>query len=261
MIWTIESWVPRHVILVDPSHLSERLSNADRLGADPGRDWEAEVEDLLHAPAEESVEPDPVGFEAIEPYLFRIPSREQDFVRLYWRDGIRQEAIASIFGVTQAAVSYRLGRARKRLQFLQTIPVLSEDVLHAELELQFCRDDREIMWQMYVTTSQSTVAAILGFTQGKVRHRYFTCVRKLKLLIARKARELDREADIMERQSFPAEAVLRVRLSAEASIAASSYAKYWTCFSAIADKRWNILHEVTIHTFARVSDAVIIVID
>src|SRR5208337_2153769 len=91
-------------------------------------------------------------FSLIEKYLPRIPPREADLIRLYCIDKMKQEQIARLFGITQAAVSYRLARGRKRLQFLATIPELDRDELELDLGPKFRDQDREILWRMYVTT-------------------------------------------------------------------------------------------------------------
>lgn len=59
----------------------------------------------------------------INPYLSRIPSREADLITLYYVNGRTLGDIADIFGVTQAAISYRLDRGLQRVRGLLTSSV------------------------------------------------------------------------------------------------------------------------------------------
>ena len=45
-----------------------------------------------------------------------LPPREKEVVRLYYEDGMTQEAIAQKLGVSQANISKALNRARKNLK-------------------------------------------------------------------------------------------------------------------------------------------------
>lgn len=137
----------------------------------------------------------------VEGFLDRIPAKEADIIELYFYHDKRQADIASIFDITQAAVSYRLGRGIMRLQFLLDIPDVSRDqmvrdlskafpgrpVLPAELEEDPEADvhiDVRILVAIWESTCQSEVAKTLKLTQGRVRHRFFRAVERLKELAA-----------------------------------------------------------------------------
>lgn len=248
-----------HILIQDPSDISSRFSNRDRLGAED----ELSVEDMLEqkldalieqklAPAAEvelvtEDSPHP-NFDLVEPYMSRIPPREADLISLYHRDHMKQEQIARIFGITQAAVSYRLHRGIKRIQFLRTIPELDQDEFELELGSKFSDQDREILWLMYETTCQSEIAKRLRLTQGRVRHRFFRALNKIKELIAEEMRE--RELSLhMERKRGREIDADAIRTEIEEVAKSSKYGKYWTVFFAISDKHFNILHEVSLPQF------------
>jgi DNA-directed RNA polymerase specialized sigma24 family protein len=239
-----------HVLIQDPSNISTRFSNNDRLGAES----EISIEDLIErqlapAPEEdliaEGYQPD---FGVIEHHLNRIPERETDLIVLYYRDKMKQEQIARIFGITQAAVSYRLHRGIKRIQFLRTIPELEFDEFELELGPKFSDQDREILWLMYETTCQSEIAKRLKLTQGRVRHRFFRALNKIRDLIAEEAREREVNLQLSRRRGLDITPE-KIKQEVEKTTRDSRYGKYWTVFFAISDKHFNILHEVSLPQF------------
>lgn len=253
-----------HIVIQDPSNLSNRFSNKDRLGYESELESEEDLEGLIElqlAPGEEEELSSPGSsfeFDAIEKYLKRIPAREADLISLYHRDRMKQEQIARLFQITQAAVSYRLHRGIKRIQFLRTIPELERDMFELELGPKFCDQDREILWRMYETTCQSEIAKQMKLTQGRVRHRFFRALQKIRDLIAEEAREKSTVLSMLRKQGKDVTVAER---ELEEAINNSKYGKYYTVFFSISDKRFNILHEVSLPQFANRSDAQILTID
>jgi len=192
-----------YVISVDPAELATRFATQEPLFDEIDEDPEGpNVEPLLST----------LNFEnQIKPLLDRIPEREADLIQLYYIQKKRQADIAEIFGVTQAAISYRLDRGLQRIRFLLSIPQVTEEDMRRDLPgVPFKVIDVDILVGMWQTTCQSEVASRLGLTQGRVRHRFFGAVKQLE----RKAKEDER------------------------------FDPYHRVFSAIASKRFNILREV-----------------
>ena len=149
---------------------------------------------------------------SIVPLLDLIPKREADIIELYWLLDKRQADIATIFGITQAAVSYRLGRGILRIKFLLDLPSVTREGMIEDLSEAFSQNtcihnepegdpeahlhvDVRILVHMWETTCQSDVAKTLGLTQGRVRHRFFKAVTKLKEL-AEENKKLEPYAEI-----------------------------------------------------------------
>lgn len=238
-----------YVIPVDPIELASRVASHD-----PRFD---EEDDILEEGEEHDIsEEEMQGFFAgndyesrIAPLLDRIPEREADLIYLYFIQRKRQADIAEIFGVTQAAISYRLDRGIQRIKFLLSIPQVTEEDLRRDLPAVFpttsacprcqgkkdgsqghrsnescalCKDDGSILIDvdilvgMWETTCQSEVASHLGLTQGRVRHRFFKAVETLS-----GAAEEDER-----------------------------FEPYHQIFSAIAGKKFNILREVKLPQWA-----------
>lgn len=139
----------------------------------------------------------PVNKEQKDHILFllnRIPPIEADYIYLYFICGKRQDDIAAIFQRTQADVSYRLSKGVKRLKFLLTLPSgVDEELIRLKLSPILHKDkdkvlfdgnvinlDLEILVGMYKTTCQSFVARTYGITQGKVRHRFFRSMERIR---------------------------------------------------------------------------------
>lgn len=201
-----------YVIPIDPAELSNRFAAPD---SEPDLDDDGQ-EDGDH---DEEVASFLVGADyesRIQPLLNRIPQREADLIYLYYIQKKRQADIAEIFGVTQAAISYRLDRGLQRIKFLLSIPQATEDELREDLAEVFEEIDVNILVGMWQTTCQSEVANRLGLTQGRVRHRFFKSVETLKKRAEEDAR----------------------------------FEPYHRIFSAISSKKFNILREVKLPQWA-----------
>jgi DNA-directed RNA polymerase specialized sigma24 family protein len=199
-----------YVIPIDPAELSNRFAAPD---SEPDLDGEGEAE------AEDGIASFLVDADyesRIQPLLNRIPQREADLIYLYYIQKKRQADIAEIFGVTQAAISYRLDRGLQRIKFLLSIPTTTEDDLREDLSEVFEEIDVNILIGMWQTTCQSDVANRLGLTQGRVRHRFFKSVETLKKHAEEDAR----------------------------------FTPYYRIFSAISSKNFNILREVKLPQWA-----------
>jgi len=201
-----------YIIPLDPNELANRFPAYDP--RDEEDDFEGDFfddvssEEIAEIFAEDDYE------ERVAPILDRLPERESDLLDMYFFKKKRQAEIAGIFGVTQAAISYRLDRGIKRLKFLLSIPQVTEEELREGLPSVFSDPiDVDILVGMWQTTCQSEVANILKLTQGRVRHRFFKAV-----LVLQEAVQGDDVSDVVR--------------SAE------------VIFSAISSKNFNVLREV-----------------
>lgn len=178
---------------VDSTDLEGRFSNEDRLlylGETP-------IEDLAGE------------YERLEPYFARLPKREQDLLFMHFIMRKKQTELGVIFNRTQAAISYRIKKAIRRLQFLISLPPVDEEMIRTELSLIFSPNDLDIMCGMYTHTCQTQVAKDLQSNQCFIRHRF---IKNIKIL----ERQSEKEA---------------------------TYLKYFTLFAKIRDNT-NILREV-----------------
>lgn len=170
-------------ISVDPSEMATRYSSKGatedpRVSLDP-LDPEVDIdteEAASYFPREDLQT-------VLAPLLSKIPVREADLLEMYYYRHMRQADIAHVFGVTQAAISYRIERALHRIMFLRSVPVLTEAEIRRDIPRgPFKAIDVDILVGMWETTCQSAVALNLGLTQGRVRHRFFAAVRLLEKL-------------------------------------------------------------------------------
>ena len=152
----------------NPSDLETRFSNEDGL---------SQLASIFTEPTEEALEK--IG--RVRLLLEHLPPREADFVDLYYFRQINQTDIATIFGVSQPTVCYRLKRATSRIQFLLQLPPITRPELEEAVH-SFLSDplDAQIMILMWETTCQSEVAKRLGVTQGLVRHRFIRGVKRMR---------------------------------------------------------------------------------
>jgi DNA-directed RNA polymerase specialized sigma24 family protein len=154
--------------MTDPTDIETRFSNEDAL---------SQMESVFTEPSDEAL----LKIDRVHGMLDQLPSREADFVDLYFFRHLNQTDIAAIFGVSQPTVCYRLQRATKRIQFLLQLPAITKPELEEAMS-GFLLDplDAQIMVLMWETTCQSEVAKRLGVTQGLVRHRFIRAVKRMK---------------------------------------------------------------------------------
>ena len=164
----MRGWWSGHKV-VDPVELERRYSNEDGMSF-----MDAIFYDEVSEEGKELLV-------RVEGTLDLLPPTEADFVELYYFQHMKQTDIATIFGVSQPTVCYRLQRACSRIQFLLSLPALKADEMKAAMS-EFLDDplDTEIMLLMYQTTCQSEVAKRLGVSQGFVRHRFIRSIARME---------------------------------------------------------------------------------
>jgi DNA-directed RNA polymerase specialized sigma24 family protein len=165
---SMRGWWSGHKV-VDPVELERRFANEDGLSF-----MDAVFYDEISEEGQERLV-------RVQGTLEFLPPTEADFVDLYYFKHLKQTDIATIFGVSQPTVCYRLQRAALRIQFLLALPSLEADELETAM-VEFLDDplDAEIMLLMHRTTCQSEVGKQLGVTQGFVRHRFIRSIRKMR---------------------------------------------------------------------------------
>jgi len=162
----MQSWSGHHTI--DPSDMESRFSQEDGISY---------MDSIFSEPGEE----DNAQIDRVRSVVDMLPPREADFVDLYYFKRLRQTDIASMFGVSQPTVCYRLARAADRIRFLLSIPRVEESALVQDMA-GFLSDplDVQIMVLMWKTTCQSEVAKQLNVSQGLVRHRFLRSLSRMR---------------------------------------------------------------------------------
>ena len=162
----MQSWSGHHSI--DPSNMETRFSQEDGISY---------MDSIFTEPNEE----DMAQIDRVRSVVDQLPPREADFVDLYYFKKLKQTDIASLFGVSQPTVCYRLARAADRIRFLLSIPRIEENLLLQDMT-GFLSDplDVHIMVLMWKTTCQSEVAKRLNVSQGLVRHRFLRSLGRMR---------------------------------------------------------------------------------
>jgi predicted transcriptional regulator len=139
-------------------------------------------------------------FQGQERFISKLPEYEQNLVDYYLRR-MTQKEIAKILQCTQGAVSSRLRKIVKRINFMRQLEEINAPNLEEDLKV-ICQDKNEIKLNeiinleiikgMIQTTSQSGTASIVNrilnlsgperLNQVKVRHRFKSCLNKLRKL-------------------------------------------------------------------------------
>jgi hypothetical protein len=130
----------------------------------------------------------------------KLPQSEQELCEYYLIKKLNQKEIATLLGKTQGAVSSRLCRIRKRLQFIKDLSNFDVSKFDEVLSPFFDALEIELLRGMMETTCQSETAQRLnsifnlnerfsgdghkynGMTQVKVRHRFEKCLLRMKTI-------------------------------------------------------------------------------
>ena len=231
---------------------------SDEGHADPAsRTPEQELMDAEDPPAEVRSSEALGTWEVLEPFVHRLPPRDQDCLRFYYRDRLTQAVIGRLLGVSQSAVSVRMIKARKRLAWLQTAPVFTEAGLNRDLSA-LGRVDRRMLWLVYELTCQRQVAEILAdevgpdypvrIIQTYVGRRVRRLVRKMAQLQAWEASSWRSKSEKLARGGQDSEARERAKEAHDARVA--RYTPYMDFYRSMwEDKRWCILADVKFAAF------------
>ena len=149
------------------------MSNIEKFSVEDGMSF---LDSVFEEPSEDAER----KIERVKCLLGQLPEREADFLELYYFRHMKQTDIATIFGVSQPTVHYRLNRAASRIKFMMHLPDIPIDEVRDLLEKIFSDPiDVEILIGMWHTTCQSQVAKNLSMSQGKVRHRFLRSLNRL----------------------------------------------------------------------------------
>jgi len=162
----MQSWSGHHTI--DPAEMECRFAEEDGF---------AFMDSIFAEPSEDDL----AQIDRIREILDLLPSREADFIELYYFRKLRQTDIAFIFDVSQPTVCYRLARAADRIRFLLNLPKVERQQMLDDLA-GFLSDplDVQIMVLMWETTCQSEVAKKMNVSQGLVRHRFLRSLQRMR---------------------------------------------------------------------------------
>jgi hypothetical protein len=149
---------------IDSSDLENRFSNEDKI-------------QYLRDPDPEDIAKE---FAKLEPYLGRLPKREQDLLFMHFIMKKKQTELGIIFNRTQAAISYRIKKAIRRLKFLLSLPEVGEEDIQEDLAQIFDGHDIAIMLGMFRHTCQTQVARDMDSNQCYIRHRFHKNIRIIK---------------------------------------------------------------------------------
>lgn len=114
-------------------------------------------------------------------HMSKVSPVEADMVELHLLHGLSQAYLGKIFGYTQPNVHYRVNRGLERLRIYAQITIYEESELRERLSGFFMdKKDIEVLVLLYIYSSQSHVARLLGDTQGKIRYRHLKCLKAME---------------------------------------------------------------------------------
>jgi hypothetical protein len=120
-------------------------------------------------------------YSKVKPFIKALPEKEQELLHLHFELGKDQKEIAGVMDLTQGGVSHRISRARQRLKYLINTPKLTRKEFYNNIQ-PVLKDNKEtrILWEVYNTSCQSTVAKRMKITQSKVRNHALRSLKKLR---------------------------------------------------------------------------------
>lgn len=115
------------------------------------------------------------SWQRLEPYLARLEPIEADMLTMA-HDGMRQEQIARYFGMVQCGVSYRIARARQKVQILRTLPGERRLAALADWVRRERLRGADTLAAYLRTWSQTRAAEETGTTQRAARDLVMACL-------------------------------------------------------------------------------------
>lgn len=117
----------------------------------------------------------------VAPLLDRIPPKEADMIELYYFVGKSEADLGRIFEMTQVAVSYRLGKAMRRIKWLISVPTITEAEITTTLpRYGFAAWEVKFLAGMWRTTSVSEMSRQMMVSQAQGRRRFYSLAQRLK---------------------------------------------------------------------------------
>jgi len=120
-------------------------------------------------------------------FLKKLPGFERELYFYRTEKKMHQKDIAKIMGVTQGAISSRLSRLVRRIQFMQRLQEYDLSNFEQALSPLFSPFEIDVLKGMLETTCQSETARRLNelyedttMNQVKVRYRFEKCMDKMK---------------------------------------------------------------------------------
>lgn len=137
---------------------------------------------LQNCPSPKYVSDDQIDkIQSILEHMSKVSPVEADMVELHLLHGLSQAYLGKIFGYTQPNVHYRVNRGLERLRVYAQITIFEEAELRDRLSGFFIdKKDIEVLVLLYIYSSQSHVARLLGDTQGKIRYRHLKCLKAME---------------------------------------------------------------------------------
>lgn len=114
--------------------------------------------------------------------LQNLPPRELQMMYATQVMGVEQEQIRKLHGVRQSNISYRLDRARQRIQlYMEIYSIASETQLRRKLFSFGCNEDTvRAITGVVRTSSQTSTAQALEISQGSIRHLFAQAIETLQ---------------------------------------------------------------------------------
>jgi hypothetical protein len=127
----------------------------------------------------EMSEEDEEKFKIVLEQLDLISPLEADIIELFLK-GIPQAVLGKIFGFTQPNIHYRIQKSIDRLSKMVRITKFTKEELEERLSQYYTGRTLTILVYIYLWSSQSRVATLIGETQGKVRYTLIKSLNEMK---------------------------------------------------------------------------------
>ena len=115
-------------------------------------------------------------------FLEHLPRIDQEMARFYYIDRLSQTQIASLFGICQAAVSYRLKFILSRIKFIIKMPTLNPLQVREDFLKIFPSDLYEFAYLFYFIRSQNRVKNFITTSQSGASNKHSQIIKHLETL-------------------------------------------------------------------------------
>ena len=129
-------------------------------------------------------------------FLKHLSKVDQEIARFYYIDRLSQSQIADLFGICQAAVSYRLKYIMNRIKFVIKMPTMNPIQVRKDFTKLFNSDLYEYAYLFYFVYSQNRVKNFIQTSQSGASNKHNQIINYLESII----KEINPDEDVTEKQ-------------------------------------------------------------
>jgi hypothetical protein len=135
-------------------------------------------------------------------FLNLLPSIDCDIAKFYFIEGLSQEQIRDILGISQSAISTRLKYIKSRINFLLRVPSLNPIQVREDFKFLFPDSLFEVAYFYYFELAQNRVKYFVQTSQSGVANKFKEILRYLIKISNLELSNFDKDLMNLEKKKY-----------------------------------------------------------